>query len=332
MFVSRLHIILMFCLCSIHASAQKDITGTWEGSLGRDQFLQINIIQNGDKICGFTYDHIKLNRRDYCKAYFDGRFDKKQNRWIIQGTAFIENSGSHTLMKLSLAARFSKRRDVMEGLCINPPPAFSFFFRDEDGSFSLKSNDDSVYLRRVSNKPSQVLPHMEECYQKKYQTFSNNKPADTSVTAKKDSIATVKKDTVAKIIQPPVVKPDTAAKTITKLPQRKNREQSRIEVNVKSITLNVYDNAVIDGDTVSIFYNGKLLLSRQRLSEKPIVINLELDEKQTRHEVTLVAENLGGIPPNTALIVVYAGNKRHELFSSASLEENAVLVFDYVPK
>ena len=45
----------------------------------------------------------------------------------------------------------------------------------------------------------------------------------------------------------------------------------------------------------------------------------------------MVAENLGSIPPNTALIVVYAGNKRYELFSSASLEENAVLVFEYKP-
>lgn len=329
---AKLHIILLFCLCTLHASAQKDITGTWEGSLGRDQFLQLNIIQNGDKICGYTYDHIRLKPRDHCKAYFDGRFDKRQNKWIIQGTAFIENSGSHTLMKLSLAVRFSKRRDVMTGASINPSSAFSFFFREEDGSFQLTSNDDSVYLRRVSNKPSQVLPHMQECYQKKYQTFNNTKPADTPVTAKKDTVVTVKKDTVVKIIPPPVIKPDTATKTITQLPKRKNKEQSRIEVNVKSITLNVYDNAIVDGDTVSIFYNGKLLLSRQRLSEKPIVINLELDEKQTRHEVTLVAENLGGIPPNTALIVVYAGNKRHELFSSASLEENAVLVFDYVPK
>ena len=103
-------------------------------------------------------------------------------------------------------------------------------------------------------------------------------------------------------------------------------------MNVKTLTLNVYDNAVMDGDTISLFYNGKLLLSHQVLSEKPIVLKVELDEKQTRHEIILFAENLGSIPPNTALIVIYAGDKRYELFASASLEENAVLVFDYVPK
>jgi len=129
-----------------------------------------------------------------------------------------------------------------------------------------------------------------------------------------------------------VEKPGDSLVLPKELVKRKNSEQSHLEVNVKTITLNVYDNAVVDGDTISVFYNGKLLLSHQRLSEKPIVINLTLDEKQTRHELVLFAENLGSIPPNTALIVIYAGDKRYELFSSASLEENAVLVFDYKPK
>jgi hypothetical protein len=88
----------------------------------------------------------------------------------------------------------------------------------------------------------------------------------------------------------------------------------------------------MDGDTVSILYNGKMLLTHQLLSEKGIELNIELDEKQTRHEITLFAENLGSIPPNTALVVITAGKKRYELFASASLEENAVLVFNYKPQ
>jgi hypothetical protein len=46
----------------------------------------------------------------------------------------------------------------------------------------------------------------------------------------------------------------------------------------------------------------------------------------------MFAENLGSIPPNTALIVVTAGTKRYELHSSASLEENAVMLFEYKPE
>lgn len=43
-------------------------------------------------------------------------------------------------------------------------------------------------------------------------------------------------------------------------------------------------------------------------------------------------DNLGTIPPNTATIVVKAGDKRYELHCSASLTENAVLVPEYKPK
>ena len=102
-------------------------------------------------------------------------------------------------------------------------------------------------------------------------------------------------------------------------------------VNTKNITLSVYDNAIVDGDSVSIFFNGKLLLSHQKLEEKPIILHIELDENRTRNEILLFAENLGSIPPNTALVVVTAGDKRYELFSKASLEENAVLVIEYRP-
>ena len=101
---------------------------------------------------------------------------------------------------------------------------------------------------------------------------------------------------------------------------------------VTKINLKVYDNGVVDNDTVSIFYNGKLLLSHQRLSETAIEINLDLDPEIALHEITMYAENLGAIPPNTALIVVTAGDKRYELRSKSSLEENAVLVIEYKPR
>ena len=113
---------------------------------------------------------------------------------------------------------------------------------------------------------------------------------------------------------------------------RKQSQQSRISIDVNEIKLKVYDNGTVDNDTVSIFYNGRLLLSHQRLSEKAIELNIQLDEGITQHEITLFAESLGSIPPNTALVVVTAGNKRYELRSKASMEENAVLVFDYKPK
>ncbi len=117
-----------------------------------------------------------------------------------------------------------------------------------------------------------------------------------------------------------------------KVTGRKNTVFSRIPVTVKNITLDIFDNGTVDGDSISVYYNNKLLVSNQRLTEKATTINLLLDENATQHEIVLFAQNLGSIPPNTATIVVKAGDKRYELHSSASLTENAVLVLEYKPK
>ncbi len=316
----RYFISLSFVLLANHLPAQ-DITGTWEGDLGRDQFLQLNIIQNGDKICGYTRDFVKANQRSYCKAYFEGRYDKKRGQWIFEGTSFVEHTEDHTLMKLNLWHRSSRRDDILEGLSLNNPVFLTFKFGDRIDSFPLTKHD-RVYLKKISSRPYEILEKMKDCYEKKYTSFD---------TITKSKIPGTSTDSIAPVTSLIISEKDSS--TIPKqLVKRKNTEQSHLEINVKAITLNVYDNAVVDGDTISVFYNGKLLLSHQRLSEKPIVLDLVLDEKQTRHEIILFAENLGSIPPNTALIVIYAGDKRYELFASASLQENAVLVFDYLPK
>ncbi|MBL0145685.1 MAG: hypothetical protein IPP48_07915 [Chitinophagaceae bacterium] len=129
----------------------------------------------------------------------------------------------------------------------------------------------------------------------------------------------------------PSVKKDSVI-NITNTSVRKNTVFSRIPVAVKNITLDIFDNGTIDGDSISVYYNNKLLVSSRKLSEKPITVSLLLDDKAVQHEIVLFAHNLGSIPPNTALIVVKAGDKRYELYSSASLTENAVLVLEYKPK
>jgi hypothetical protein len=64
-----------------------------------------------------------------------------------------------------------------------------------------------------------------------------------------------------------------------------------------------------------------------------MVIDLLLDENTDTHTIVLYAENLGAIPPNTALIVfITADGKRYALQSSATLEQNAAFLFEYKSK
>ena len=343
MAAKRYIITLGLVLTAINLPAQ-NITGTWEGDLGNDQFLQLNIIQNGDKICGYTWDYVKADKRSFCKAYFEGTYDKNKKKLTISGKSFIANSGSHVLMNLNLNYKTVKGEEVLEEkptLESVLGSIFQSFRMFDDDPFARPSpaepaTDVTAYVRikKVSGKPAEILDRMKDCMDKALtDTIAKvepEKPRDSLPTVvtipvpqKKDSLPPVA------VIVPP--EKDSLSKP-SMVEQRKNIEQSHITINVKTINLKVYDNAIFDGDTVSIFYNGRMLLSHQLLSEKPIEINLELDANQTRHEITLFAENLGSIPPNTALVVITAGDKRYELFASANLQENAVLVFDYRPK
>lgn len=122
------------------------------------------------------------------------------------------------------------------------------------------------------------------------------------------------------------------ADTVKTANGRKNTVFSKVPVSVRDITLDIFDNGTIDGDTISVYYNNKLLVANRGLTAKPITVQLLLDEKAPQHEIVMFAHNLGSIPPNTATIIVKAGDKRYELHSSASLTENAVLVLEYQPK
>jgi hypothetical protein len=169
------------------------------------------------------------------------------------------------------------------------------------------------------------------------------KPAPKQATASKP--VTKKSTTPQKKVQPArVIKPkaDTASKTIAvvKQPQKifattplvlKTRENAlvrKIETEAGEIKINIYDNGVIDGDTVSIYHNNTLIRSHMHLSQKPISITIGVNPSQPHHEIIMVAENLGSIPPNTSVMIITTSGNRYEVFISSSEQKNAKVVFD----
>ena len=89
----------------------------------------------------------------------------------------------------------------------------------------------------------------------------------------------------------------------------------------------IADNGDIDGDSVTLIYNDKVITTHQRLSDKPITFTLKVDRGKCRNELVMYAENLGSIPPNTALMVIYDGKKRYELNISSTKNSNGVVAF-----
>ena len=107
--------------------------------------------------------------------------------------------------------------------------------------------------------------------------------------------------------------------------KRKNVVTHEVEVESDSIRVDVYDNGEIDGDIISVFYNQQLILNSQKLTHKSIHIDLVLDPAKNSNELSMFAENLGLIPPNTALMVIMDGINKFEIPVSSNLEKNATI-------
>jgi hypothetical protein len=87
----------------------------------------------------------------------------------------------------------------------------------------------------------------------------------------------------------------------------------------------MYDNGEIDYDSVSLFLNNKQILQKSMLTHKAIRLTIDLDPNLEVNELSMFAENLGMIPPNTAALILYDGNTRYETMLTSDLSKSATL-------
>jgi hypothetical protein len=90
------------------------------------------------------------------------------------------------------------------------------------------------------------------------------------------------------------------------------------------ITLELWDNAEYDGDTISVLLNGVPVLTGFELTRRHH--RLRLDLVQGDNTVLVVAHNEGRVSPNTASAFVRTGNGRQQLLIKTGEKLNAVLV------
>ena len=107
--------------------------------------------------------------------------------------------------------------------------------------------------------------------------------------------------------------------------QRTLDVQNEIVVTSDSIQIDLYDNGEVDGDSISVFFNDQLFGANLKLSTRSIHLNLTLDSTKEVNTLAMFANNLGAIPPNTALMLIYDGKKRYELRLSSNLEKNGAI-------
>ncbi|MGB4845058.1 MAG: N-acetylmuramoyl-L-alanine amidase [Ferruginibacter sp.] len=119
----------------------------------------------------------------------------------------------------------------------------------------------------------------------------------------------------------------TAAVTDAAFEKRTIKDTKLIQVTSEKIKVDIYDDGEIDNDIVSVFFNKNMVVDKKSLTANAHTINLTLEPGKT-NELVLYADNLGSIPPNTALMIITDGTNRHEVRLSADLKNNASVRFE----
>jgi len=271
--------------------------------------MKMVIVRQGDTYIGYTYD----DGWGFCQANFLGNYNETSKLLTGKGMGFIRHSITHSQSRFRLVYSREGNEHFLEGVLLPKTTVTTIFSFGMSEKVSLKrtslSVDTTDFMRNRLNK--------------------NQTPVDQSTPDSADGrVINFEQAPLFKIPSPGT---DTSDKDniITARQTRRVDTISTIFTSEKTITISIFDNGQIDGDTVTVFHNNELLLSRHFVSAIPYKITISISKEHPRHELLLVANNLGSIPPNTAVLLVDSGDKQYRLTASSDLNKNALLIFEY---
>jgi hypothetical protein len=112
---------------------------------------------------------------------------------------------------------------------------------------------------------------------------------------------------------------------------RKVQAERVLEVRRKQVKIRVWDNGTVDGDVLSLFVNGELLLKNYRVTRNKYELFVTLDKPV--NYLILHAINLGSISPNTVAVSVDDGTGEQVVIVSSNLDTSgAVMIREFTVK
>jgi len=335
----------LFCagiLACSFGNAQS-VTGVWKGKIDHRN-VELKIVKNGDSLTGTSYYYTSANnfRRYSIKGYFDAR----DNNVVWWDDQLIEEKSANTLLPKRIAAPHISSADFncpggtkmyltgsaglkekpnQQDATVDLQKFITPFFRDEwdyvIDNYIVGANDpdliDSIgklaFARPVPviEKPQPKPPHEEVAIQPK-------KPVFIPAPSPKPSIKATPKPADEPVAMAPLTNEQ-------KFRTRTRQLVQEIPLTGDSLELRFYDNAEIDGDSIAVFFNDKMLAEHIRLSETAFTIKLPVAALLSTNDLVMVAENLGSIPPNTSLMIAMVNGRRYEA-RLASTENSSALI------
>lgn len=316
--------ILVFCLfilAGITTQAQK-INGSWFGVADayargtNDNYLtELTLRQKGNEVEGvFGY----YFRDGYQSIFIRGTYNPSTRVLTIKNIPVVHYKsrnidGVDCMMDFNAVLMVSQVKSTLKG-SFSSHDKYKYTCPELLVNFELDNNatnPDSVIASTMAGTKKYWKPRQEELV---INTSQVNKVAPVVVNA---------------VAAPPntdsLQKQQALAQLVAAFEQRKNIISDEIEIESDSVRISFYDNGDVDGDSVSVFINKLPVLTQQPLTARSLNIYLAIDAQKPVTEISMYAENLGKYPPNTALMVVTDGDKRHEIYLSSSLTQNAVV-------
>lgn len=110
-------------------------------------------------------------------------------------------------------------------------------------------------------------------------------------------------------------------------PLRQNEKLlGSVVANSRQLTLAVWDDAVEDGDSISVNINGEWVAKAMAVKKNPQFITVTL--KPGANTITFIGDNLGSIPPNTSILELIDGKKRKSfMLETVPGEDNLLKIF-----
>ncbi|HVG41459.1 MAG TPA: hypothetical protein VM888_07585 [Chitinophagaceae bacterium] len=305
-------ILAIFFTLTVLASSAQTVTGLYTGRLVNDstkkiQNYELALSEYRDKITGYSYTTFVVNDTFY---YSIKRVQgtKEGSNLIVEDDKMIANNFPETPAKgvKQVNTIPLKEQDTVRTVNGTWTTTQTKKYYSLNGAVDMARDGDSSH--------SALIAHLKEL-----------KIINTPAQQKEIPAVTLKTDK-QKIKTEAVKKAQTVALLYN---QRQQQTIQTITVSTDSLVLSFYDNGVVDGDVISVYVNDQNILSNVRLTEAAAKKTIYLNNiNSTEITLTLVAENLGSLPPNTGLVVVQDGDKKYQVNFSANLQTNAAIVFN----
>ena len=344
--------ILLISLLSIHFGFGQDLTGIWRGyffTSNHDNYkFEIQIKQSGQSISGVSYSY--LTTQFYAKASLTGVFTDKTDKVKLQEIRTLEVKNSDgsgvCIMNCQLAYSKSGREEYLEG-------SYGSIYEktDKESKAGEDCGSGTVFLRRVKESDfyqesflgsnasgKKVILNQAPSKQQQQERTVAGSPIKKKLNNQESSSLVPQSNFVQgqpiELQQRISNNSDKAlSPSISSKPEIKPVSNNRINKIVKELNLpskdlhiSIYDNGEIDGDSITVYINNKIVVYKKMLTASPIELNVKLSSADDLAEITLVADNLGRIPPNTSLMIVESGGKRIDVIRISSSEQTNAVV------